>query len=82
VPVHVFVGGAVVAPIVLRVEEDVVVGSRVAVASVAVIVALGLVVGVGVAIIVVITMRRLPRVCALAGLFSLAEGVFAGFALR
>jgi hypothetical protein len=79
VPVHVFVGGAVVAPIVLRVEEDVVVRSSV-VASVAVIVALGLVVGV--AIIVIITMRRLPRVCALAGLFSLAEGVFAGFALR
>jgi hypothetical protein len=81
VPVHVCVGGAVVAPIVLRVEEDVVVGSSV-VASVAVIVALGLVVVVGVAIIFVITMRRLPRVCALAGLFSLAEGVFAGFAFR
>jgi hypothetical protein len=80
VPVHVFVGGAVVAPTVLRVKEDVVVGSSV-VTSVAAIVALGLVVGVGVAIIVVITMRRLPRVCALAGLFSLAEGVFAGFAL-
>jgi uncharacterized membrane protein len=81
VPVHVFVGGAVVAPIVLRVEEDIVVGSRV-VASVAVIVELGLVVGVGVAIIVVITMRRLPRVCVLIGLFSLAKRVFAGFALR
>jgi len=81
VPVHVFVGGAVVAPIVLRVEEDIVVGSRV-IASVAVVIALGLVVGVSVAIIVVITMRRLPRVCLLVGLFSLTERVFAGFALR
>jgi len=81
VPVYVFVGGAIVATIVLRVKENVVVGSSV-VASVAIIVALGLVVGVGVAIIVVITMRCLPRVYALASLFSLAEGVFAGFALR
>jgi hypothetical protein len=81
VPVHVFVGGAVVARIVLRVEEDIVVRSRV-IASVAVVIALGLVVGVGVAIIVVFTMRRLPRVCLLAGLFSLAERVFTGFALR
>jgi len=67
VPVHVFVGSAVVAPIVLRVEEDVVVRSSV-VASVAV--------------IVVIIMCRLPRVCALTSLFSLAEGVFTSFALR
>ena len=77
----IFVGGAVVAPIVLKVEEDVVVGSSI-VTSLAIIVALGLVVGVGVAIIVVITMRRLLRVRALASLFSLAERVFASFALR
>jgi hypothetical protein len=80
VPVYVFIGGAIVAPIALRVKEDVVIGSSV-VASVAVIVALGLVVGISVAIIVIITMRRLPRVYALASLFSLAEGVFASFAL-
>jgi hydrogenase maturation factor HypE len=65
-PIRVCVGGAVVACIVLRVEEDIVVGSRV-VASVAV--------------VVVIITRRLPRVCLLPGLFSLAERVFAGFAL-
>jgi len=76
--VHVFVGSAVVALIILKVEEDIVVGSGV-VASIAIIVALGLVVSV--AIIVVITMRCLPRVCFLISLFSLAERVFANFAL-
>jgi hypothetical protein len=81
VPIHVCVGGAIVACIVLRVKENIVVGSRV-IASVAVVVTLGLVVSVGVAIIVVITIRRLARVCLLAGLFSLAKRVFAGFALR
>jgi hypothetical protein len=80
VPVYVFVGSAVVAYIVLRVKEDVVVRSRV-VASVAVIVVLRLVVGVGVAIIVVITIRRLPRVCLLTSLFSLTKRVFVSFAL-
>jgi uncharacterized membrane protein len=80
VPVYVFVGGTVVAPIVFRVEEDIVVGSRV-VSSVAVIGTLGLVVGVGVAIIIVIIIRYLPRVCLLISLFSLAERVFASFAL-
>ena len=65
---------------VCRVEEDIAVGSRV-VARVAVLVALRLVVGVSGTIVVVITMRRFPRVCVLAGLSSLAEGVFASFAL-
>jgi hypothetical protein len=80
-PVHVFVSGAVVARIVLKVEEDIVVKSRV-IASVAIIIALGLVVGVGVAIIVIFTMRRLLRVCLLASLFSLAKRVFTSFTLR
>jgi hypothetical protein len=71
-PVHIFVGGAIVAPLVLRVENDIVVGFRV-VASVAIIVVLGLV--------VVITIRRLPRVRILIDLFPLAERIFAGFAL-
>ena len=66
-PVHVFVSGAVIAPIVRRVEEDIVVGSR-AVASVAVVVALGFVVGADVAIID--ATRRFPRVCAIVGLLS------------
>jgi hypothetical protein len=57
--VHVIVSGAVVASIVLRVKEDIVVRFR-AVASVAIIVALRLVVNV--AIVVVITVRRLLRV--------------------
>jgi len=78
VPVYVFVSGAVVAPLVLRVKEDIVIRFRV-VASVAIIIALGLVIGV--AIIVIITMRRLPRVRVLVGLFPLAKRVFVGFAL-
>jgi hypothetical protein len=80
VPVYVFVSGAVVTPIVLKVKEDIVVRSRV-VASVAVIITLRLVVGVSVAIIVVITIRRLLRVCVLVSLFSLTKRVFTSFAL-
>ena len=80
-PVYVFVGGVVIACIVLKVKEDIVVRSRV-IASVVVIIALGLVVSVGVAIIVVFTIRRFSRVCLLTSLFSLAERVFISFALR
>jgi len=79
-PVYVFVGNAVDARIVFKVEEDIVIGFRV-VFSIAIIVALGLVVSVSIAIIIVIIICYLPRVC-LACLFSLAERVFASFALR
>jgi hypothetical protein len=79
-PVYVFVNSAIVAPIVLKVEEDVVIGFNV-VASVAIIITLKLVVGVNVAIIVIIIICRFLRVCALTSLFSLAKGVFASFAL-
>ena len=54
--IHVFAGGVVVASIILRVEEDIVVGSRID-ASVAITVALGLPFGFNVAIIVMITMH-------------------------
>ncbi len=75
-----FASSAVVAPIVLRVEEDIIIGSRVII-SIAIVIALGVSVSVGVAIIVVITMCCLLRGCLLAGLFSLAKRVFTGFAL-
>ncbi len=80
-PVHVFVSSAVVAPIVLRVEEDIVVIESSVITSVAIIIALGLVISISVVIIIVIVMRCLLRACALASLFSLAKGVFASFAL-
>jgi hypothetical protein len=81
--VYVFISGAVVAYIILRVEEDIVIRSTV-IASIAVIITLGLVVSVVVdvaAIIVVVILRRLLRVCVLIGLFPLAKRVFAGFTL-
>jgi hypothetical protein len=81
-PVYIFVNSIIVAFIVFKVEEDVVIGFRVIVASVAIIVALGLVVGISIAIIIIIIIRRLPRVYTLASLFSLAKGVFASFTLR
>jgi len=79
-PVYIFIGNTIVALIVFKVEEDIVVGFKV-VFSVTIISTLGLVVGVSVAIIIIITMRYLLRVCLLISLFSLAKRVFASFAL-
>jgi hypothetical protein len=78
--IYVFVGGAIVALIILRVKEDVVVGSSI-IASVAVIIVLRLIISVGVAIIVIIVIRRLLRVYTLTSLFSLTKGVFTSFTL-
>jgi hypothetical protein len=82
VPVYDFVGGAIIAPLVLRVKENITVGTRV-VTKVAIVIALGLViiVSVGVAIIVIITMRCFSRECLFISCFLLAEKVFASFAL-
>jgi hypothetical protein len=79
-PVYIFINSAIVATIIFKVEEDIVIGFKV-VANVAIIVALGLIVSVKVAIIVVIIICYLPRVYILVSLFSLAERVFASFAL-
>jgi len=73
-PVYIFVGNAIVAFIIFKVKENIIVEFNV--------VALGLVVGVSVAIIIVIIMRRLPRVYTFTSLFSFTEGVFASFTLR
>ena len=74
IQVHAFVNSAVIAPIVLKVEEDIIIESKV--------ITLGLVISIGVTIIVIITIRRLPRGYLLASLFSLAKRVFTSFALR
>jgi hypothetical protein len=79
VPVYVFISGAVITPIILRVKEDIIIGSRV-VANVIIIIALRVVVGVDIAIIVVIIIRRFLRACALISLLSLIKGVFISFA--
>ncbi len=79
-PVHVFISGVIITPIVLRVKEDIIIRSSV-ITSVTIIITLGLIIIISVAIIVIITMRRFPRVYTLTGLFSLTEGVFASFAL-
>jgi hypothetical protein len=80
--VYIFISSTVVALIVFKVEKDIVIGSSV-VFSVTIIVALKLIVGisVGIAIIIVIILRRLLRVYPLTSLFSLAEQIFASFAL-
>jgi hypothetical protein len=80
VPVYIFIGGAIVTPIILRVKENIIIRSSI-IASVIIIVTLGLVIIISVTIIVIIIMRCFLRVYALTGLFSLTEGVFTGFAL-
>ena len=80
VPVHIFVNSTIITPIVLKIEEDIVIGSRI-VANITVVIALRLVISISIAIIIIITMRRLPRVYLLTSLFSLTERVFTGFAL-
>jgi hypothetical protein len=76
--IYILVSGTIIAPIVFKVKEDIVVKFSV-VSSVAIIIILGLVIGV--AIIIIIILRRFLRACLLISFFSLAKRVFTSFAL-
>jgi hypothetical protein len=80
--VYIFISSTIITFIIFKVEEDIVVGFSV-VFSVAIIIILKLIIniGVGVAIIIIIILYRLSRVYLLTSLFSLAEQIFASFAL-
>jgi hypothetical protein len=80
--IYIFISNIVVAPIIFKVKEDIIIRFRVTF-SITIIIILGLIVSVGVIVIIIIILilRRFPRACFLVSLFSLAERVFASFAL-